>query len=411
MGSPGMLRQKLQLLQGKQFTGRVDIKQANGGEWRIYFCLSRLIWADGGSHPYRAWHRLLNKYCPNLDHALIDFDKAQQFECWNYYIIVTLLQRFLITKNQALQLINSRISEIIFDIYQAEIEEKLDYDFIEIKGNFLDSSGLRTSVALLKTETFLDKISRKWQKWQKYGLQNWSPSLAPIIKNPVLLRKKLKETTYKKLISLFNGKYPLRELGEKMQLDLLKLTRWLKPYLEEGLIELITVGDIPLKIDLIGVTNTDYKITKTTHQKLIACIDDSLQICQIMEHIVTKAGYQYLAIQDPLKVLPQIVRRKPDLIFLDLIMPIVNGYEMCSQIQRVSSLKDIPIIILTSNDSMVDRLRSKIVGASGFLVKPIDEEKVLNKIKCLLSPSPLTSKLSFSVLQSKLKTEINLRRT
>lgn len=394
MKNPQTLRQKLQVLKSKQFTGKVDVRRVDGREWRLYFCLSRLIWADGGYHPYRAWQRLLTHYCPNLDLNLIDLNKAKQFECWNYYIIVTLLQRFLITKEQAIELIKARISEIIFDIYQAEHFEELEYNFIGIEGNFLEESGLKASVTLLKMETVLEKVEQRWQLWQEYKLQKWSPNFAPLIKNPVLLKEEISEDTYNKLVSLFNGKYPLRELGYKLKLDHLKIITWLKPYVKKGLVELVEVRDLSLKITLIGVTNHNYKITKTTHQKLIACIDDSVQICQIMEHIIIQAGYQYFSIQDPLKALPLILKRKPDLIFLDLVMPIVNGYEICSQIRRVSALKDVPVVILTSNDGMIDRIRSKIVGATAFLGKPINEDKVLDKINSLLLSSPTKSSSS-----------------
>ncbi|MBL1211335.1 MAG: response regulator [Geminocystis sp. GBBB08] len=391
MSSSGILRQKLQSLQGKKFTGRIDVKNVKGKEWRLYFCLSRLIWADGGYHPYRAWERLLTKYCPHLDNQLIDINKAKEFECWNYYLIVSLLQRFLITKEQALYLINERIKQILFNIYLAENQEVLQYDFIPVEQeNFPEESGLKFSITLLKIETLLASVESQWLQWKNMGLSNYNPNDAPIVKNPVLLQQKFKgkEDTYNKLVSLLNGKYPLIELADKLNLTLLKLTIWLKPYFEQGLISLVEIKDQPLQITLIGITNQNYKITKTTHQQLIFCVDDSIQICQIMEHIVTEAGYQYVSIQNPIKALPEILKRKPDLIFLDLVMPIVNGYEICSQIRRVSTLKDTPIIILTSNDGMLDRVRSKIVGANGFLSKPIDQEKVLAKIKsCLKSKS------------------------
>ncbi|BAQ62671.1 two-component response regulator [Geminocystis sp. NIES-3708] len=388
MSSSGILKQKLQSLQGKKFTGRIDVKNANGIKWRLYFCLSRLIWADGGYHPYRVWERLLTKYCPHLDNQLIDINKAKEFECWNYYLIVSLLQRFLITKEQALFLIDERIKQILFDIYQAENQEILKYDVVIVEDNFPEESGLKVSITLFKIETLLAAVEYQWQHWHNMGLSLWNPNFAPIIKNPVLLQQKFKgkESTYKKLVSLLNGKYPLIELADKLNLTILKITVWLKPYFEQGLIALVEVKDQPLQITLIGITNNNYKLTKTTHQQVVFCIDDSLQVCQIMEHIITEAGYQYVSIQNPIKALPEILKRKPDLIFLDLVMPIVNGYEICSQIRRVSSLKDTPIIILTSNDGMLDRVRSKIVGANGFLSKPIDQEKVLAKIKsCLRS--------------------------
>lgn len=386
MSSSGILKQTLQSLQGKKFTGRIDIKATNGTKWRLYFCLSRLIWADGGYHPYRAWERLLTKYCPHLDNQLIDINKAKEFECWNYYLIVSLLQRFLITKEQALLLIEEKIKKILFDIYQAESQEKLKFDLVAVEDNFPEESGLKFSITLLKIETVLAAVESQWLPWKKTGLSRWNPNFAPIIKNPVLLQQEFKgkDNTYKKLVSLLNGKYPLIELADKLNLTIFKVTMWLKPYFEKGLISLVEVKDQPLKITLIGITNNDYKIAKANHQQLILCVDDSLQICQIMEHIVTEAGYQYISIQNPIKALPEILKRKPDLIFLDLVMPIVNGYEICSQIRRVSSLKDTAIVILTSNDGMLDRVRSKIVGANGFLSKPIDQEKVLAKIKSCL---------------------------
>jgi chemotaxis family two-component system response regulator PixG len=100
-----------------------------------------------------------------------------------------------------------------------------------------------------------------------------------------------------------------------------------------------------------------------------------------MSKILTESGYRCINIQDALQTLPILLEHKPDLIFLDLVMPIANGYEICAQIRRISAFKDTPVIILTSNDGILDRVRAKIVGSSGFLAKPITSEKVLNALK------------------------------
>jgi two-component system, chemotaxis family, response regulator PixG len=92
-------------------------------------------------------------------------------------------------------------------------------------------------------------------------------------------------------------------------------------------------------------------------------------------------GYQYSNIPDPLQALPLLIEYKPKLIFLDLVMPIANGYEVCAQIRRISALKEIPVIIVTSNDGIADRVRARLVGASGFLGKPIQHKKVAKVIK------------------------------
>ncbi|MGY6528565.1 MAG: response regulator [Cyanobacterium sp.] len=379
------LRQKLESSNERKFTGRIDIIQNKGKTWRLYLCLGRIVWADGGYHPYRSWQRLITKYCPELDLELIDLAKAKDYECWNYQVIVNLLKRFLINKEQALSVIKARIIEILFDILYAESKQKLSYDCIVAEDGFSEESGLKNSLNWFNFDSLLKEAENLWSIWQKEKLTSWSPNTAPVIKNPAILRNNFNTPTYTKLVSLFNGKLTLKEVADRLKLNVAKVTIWLKPYFERGIIELIAVSDTSLNVALIGVgDNKNYKVTKPTRQKLIICVDDSVQICEIMKHIVTKSGYQFISIQNPLKALPEIITHKPDLIFLDLIMPIVNGYEICSQIRRVSNLKNIPIIILTSNDGMVDRVRSKLVGASGFLGKPVNEEKVIQKIESFL---------------------------
>lgn len=109
----------------------------------------------------------------------------------------------------------------------------------------------------------------------------------------------------------------------------------------------------------------------------IVYVDDSPADSRAMAAIVEKMGYQYLNIPDPLQALPMLIEIRPKMILLDLVMPIANGYEVCTQLRRVTALKKTPIIIVTGNNGIIDRVRAKIVGASGFLGKPIQEPKVL----------------------------------
>ena len=106
-----------------------------------------------------------------------------------------------------------------------------------------------------------------------------------------------------------------------------------------------------------------------------------------MERILTEAGYRFIGIQDSVQALPTLLEQKPSLIFLDLVMPIANGYEICAQIRRVSTFKDVPIVILTSNDGIIDRVRAKFVGSSGFLSKPVNADWVLTVTR-KLAPIP-----------------------
>lgn len=114
---------------------------------------------------------------------------------------------------------------------------------------------------------------------------------------------------------------------------------------------------------------------------LIACVDDSPLMCQTLEKILVSANYQFVAINDPLRAIAILLARKPALIFLDLVMPNANGYEICGQLRKLSLFRQTPIVILTGNDGIVDRVRAKMVGSTDFLGKPVNPDTVLTTIR------------------------------
>ena len=136
-------------------------------------------------------------------------------------------------------------------------------------------------------------------------------------------------------------------------------------------------------------------------ESAIVHIDDSPIDSQAMTTILQQAGYSYHHIANPIDAIPLLLEIKPKLIFLDLVMPYSNGYEICAQIRRASSLKNIPVVIVTSNDGIVDRVRAKIVGASGFLSKPIQEKRVLRILQQQLATN--SSPTSSSLLRKTMK--------
>ena len=141
-------------------------------------------------------------------------------------------------------------------------------------------------------------------------------------------------------------------------------------------------------------TNPRAKLASSGNKQLIACIDDSPQVCQIMNQIIVKAGYEFLGIQQPIQAVPKLIGVNPKMIFLDIGMPILNGYEVCTQIRRVSKLQEIPIIMLTGNDGVFDRVKAKVCGASDFLSKPIEIDKILQTIDKFSIPNTQTMMMS-----------------
>jgi chemotaxis family two-component system response regulator PixG len=176
------------------------------------------------------------------------------------------------------------------------------------------------------------------------------------------------------------------------------ITRSLVPYIRRNIIDLHPIEDLPSLVVLPtpgaegNGRSSDRRQTvptpaaaTTNAAATIACIDDSPQVCAAMSQIIEQAGYVPLCIQDSTQALTVLLERKPKLIFLDLIMPVANGYEICAQIRRVALFRDIPIAILTGSDGIIDRVRAKVVGATDFVSKPVETEKILTLIQKYLS--------------------------
>ena len=371
------ITEQLLSIRQKKFTGRVEISSLNNTQtWYLYLCLGRLIWADGGCHPHRSWQRYLLNCDFRIDEILSsEKNKIAEIECGNYYFLHLLIDRGLMDKIQAINIIRDKIVEVLFDIFQQEQKGTLKYIYRDENLEFLLKKGLNISTTLLSVEQALVKAKKNWLVWNQSALKNYSPNLAPVIVESRLVQKQLPAVFYQKFTRIFRGELSLRDLAAYMNKDLVSFSSSLSRYIQEKSLELVTIPDLQPFTPLPPLQQNK------TKRSLIACIDDSPQICQIMSQILTKANYESFSIQNPLEAIPQLIKFTPSLIFLDLTMPIVNGYELCAQIKRVSKLKDIPVVILTSSDQVINRVRAKLVSASAFLAKPIREDQVIKTIK------------------------------
>ncbi|MDY6805563.1 MAG: response regulator [Cyanobacteriota bacterium] len=389
-------------LSPKHFSGRLDIATSEKHQWSIYFDKGRMDWAMGGVHPRRRLRRNLRKYCPNLSlDALILLEDVEDTRL--YSLLTVLLQKKEISQAQVVAITKNTVTEVIFDLIQQqelENDEKNNVFYTCDRRDVLKEPIMRVSVYEV-----LEEVQKQWEAWRKGNLTNYSPNLAPRLKQPRKLQNRLSSKAYKKLNAATRARLTLRDLAVYLKQDLLKLTKYLMPYIHEGTIELVEVADLAnsqkakekrlQKQKAIGdlLLLTQRGIDKTTSQKppalgksnldsrpLIVCIDDCPLIQKMLKKIITKAGYRFFGIQQAFMALPTVIEKKPDLILLDLEMPIANGYEICTQIRRVSSLKDTPVAILTGRDGLIDRVRAKVAGCSDFIAKPVETGKVLRVI-------------------------------
>ncbi|MDJ0713658.1 MAG: response regulator [Prochloraceae cyanobacterium] len=363
------------------FTGTLDIKSSSSRQWRLFFRLGRLIWAANNYHPNRFCRRHLKKYCPQINLKKIQIRSSDEIECYNYQILAILSQRKLVKIEQVKALIKSQVEDIIFDLIQQEITETLCYKVSNLLSVPVHETALKTSFALVNVEAALELAQKNWLAWCKNGLMSVNPNLAPIIKNPERLRQEVSEIVDQNFSELIDGNKTLRDLAFETKSDVVKVTYSLITYIDKGLLELVEISDIKPPIELVKPPVKLPLIPVSVDKPLIACVDDSPSICQSIEQIITQHGYRFIGIQNSFKVTLTLLKQKPDFIFLDLLMPIVNGYEICTQLRRVATFEKVPIVILTGKDGLVDRMRAKLVGSNDFLSKPVEAEQVLKMIE------------------------------
>ena len=361
-------------LRQQQFSGQIRLSASTGIEWTFYLFLGRLVYATGGDHATRRWFRQVAHYCPGLplDKKSLSGELSQclqrdSLRCWEYQLLSHWHNQGEIAQKQAAQIISSVIVEVLFDITQVA---KVFY-------KVCPEVSLSQQLVLINSEQVIRKSDGLWKAWQEAKLADRSPNLAPIIRSPTELQKRTPESTWQILSKLLDGQHTLRDLGSRFNRDVVSVAQSLLPYVQAGLVGLNQVADVEAPIKIRAIPQGP----SFPESPLIACVDDSLAVCQSMEKILTKAGYQVVTTQDALRALALLLARKPDLIFLDLIMPNTNGYEICSHLRRLPAFRETPIIILTGNDGVIDRIRAKMVGASAFLSKPVQISVVLDLIK------------------------------
>ncbi|MDJ0794631.1 MAG: twitching motility response regulator PilG [Woeseiaceae bacterium] len=112
----------------------------------------------------------------------------------------------------------------------------------------------------------------------------------------------------------------------------------------------------------------------------ILVVDDSKTIRRTAETLLSKEGCQVFTAIDGFDALSKIADHQPDLIFVDIMMPRLDGYETCSLIKHNKMFKETPVIMLSSKDGLFDRARGRIVGSEQYLTKPFTKDELLGAI-------------------------------
>jgi len=127
-------------------------------------------------------------------------------------------------------------------------------------------------------------------------------------------------------------------------------------------------------------TAVDNEIIEGTKKLRILVIDDSATIRRSAESMLVSHGCEVFTAENGFEALSKITRHRPDLIFVDIMMPRLDGYQTCAIIKNNADFQNTPVVMLTSKDGLFDMARGRVVGSDQYLTKPFTREELLGAV-------------------------------
>lgn len=131
-----------------------------------------------------------------------------------------------------------------------------------------------------------------------------------------------------------------------------------------------------------------------TKKSRILCVDDEPVNLKLLEALLVPRGYEVVKAENGKEAIEKLEEREFDLVVLDVMMPEMNGFEVCKRIKAADRYRNTPVVMITALRSKEDRIRGIEAGAEDFISKPFDQTEVLARIKMLLKIKTLNDRLS-----------------
>jgi chemotaxis family two-component system response regulator PixG len=361
------LRALLITIEAKQLSGVLSLTE-HQNTWFLPFYRGQLGYPICEVHRVRRWSRAIKRSCPQFRPSRIRIELASPTEVrfWEQLTLARGLKDEEINLEQARDTVRTAVKEMLFSAASMSAAE-FNWQPVAILDREVAE---QLTLQQCEVQALMQVAEQLWQRWQLLGLDLSYSNRAPILKEVGASSVEVpidESTSFHNLQPLFNGQRTFWDIDVKLQQSSMVAIRLLKYFLQQNAVDFRVLADLPNPLAaLVAPTGP-----------LIACIDDSLVVCRVLEEIVTHAGYRFISTQDPVESIPLLRKHRPDFVFLDLNMPVVNGYEVCTQIRRIEGFRETPVTILTGQDGLVDRVRAKLAGSTDFMAKPPREDKIV----------------------------------
>lgn len=141
-----------------------------------------------------------------------------------------------------------------------------------------------------------------------------------------------------------------------------------------------TASTTPSTKEVLNLMEVAPKVEVKCLKKKILVVEDSQTQRKVICRMLSQNGFQVAQANDGYDALAQLNELQPDLILLDIVMPGIDGYKVMSLIKKMPDMKNTPVIMLTSRDGLIDKMRGKVSGTNEYLTKPFNYEELIEKI-------------------------------
>ncbi|ESA35530.1 response regulator receiver protein [Leptolyngbya sp. Heron Island J] len=249
-------------------------------------------------------------------------------------------------------------------------------------------------MSLMPLETVLDELESRLQSWQQ---------LQPVVKSPYqqiscpdnsrlnqpVVNGQLNQSLLSMLAQLMQGN-SLYHVAFLLKQDSLRVAQLLSPYIQQHtfvltypVFPLNKLPSVPRRI-LPQISHQTLSVSQPQKAPKIVCIDDSPAMLDTLKSYLETDGFDVATLENPMESMSMLFAMKPDMILMDVSMPGINGRRLCEILRRSSAFKDLPIIIVSSNASVLDKAKAESSGATDYLQKPFSQAELLAIVKAHL---------------------------
>jgi two-component system, chemotaxis family, response regulator PixG len=343
---------------------------ANGVTWFVYLSKGKIFHVNFSIDPLERLELYTRRIVGsrNFDWGIVEVWRQRVaiaklddfYPSYDYQSIHSLVRKNKLTANDGIKIIQGIATEAFRNLL---LVERLEGAFVEDQREF----------PILWSINFLSltkDCQAEIQGWQALGAGISSPY------QRLFVVKDQEPTLQLTAVKQFLTGVDFHHLALSFQKSPLEVAQQLRPLIAQGLVGLRT-PKVPFNKLPHFAEQQDSNIfdphLRTCLQYRIVCIDDSPTILQRMRLFLDSKVFETFSILDSGTALTQIMKIRPDLILLDITMPQIDGYKLCSMIRSHQDFKATPIIIVTSNTGFIDRTRAKLCGATDYLAKPFTQ--------------------------------------